>query len=434
MIPQWFIEEKRDGQTHRESDLRCWVDAIAKGTLPDYQIAAWLMAVYLRGMTPAETAILTDAMMRSGECLTFNLARPTADKHSTGGIGDKISIPLAPLCAALGVAVPMISGRGLGITGGTLDKLESIAGFNVRLSIPEFQRLTAEVGCCMIGQTDTLAPADRKLYALRDVTGTVPSIPLITASIMSKKLAEGAQTLIFDVKFGAGAFMKTPEDAEALAKSLIITGKRLNRTCRALLTDMNQPLGRTVGNALEIKESLEILEGRGPCDVRELTLLLAAHMVHAAGRFPTLEAAQHAATEALDSGKALAVFHAMVKAQGGDLSQGLPEAKIRIPVPAPTSGVVAHVDAETIGRVALALGAGRTSVEDTIDFAAGVDGLLQQGESVSAGAPLCFLCADTEARIHAQLSNILAAFTITQETVPPRQLLLRVLDASSVEE
>ncbi len=428
MVPQWFIEEKRDGKEHTEADLRTWVEGIATGALPDYQIAAWLMAVYLRGMTARETAILTDAMMRSGECLTFKLDRPTADKHSTGGIGDKISIPLAPLCAALGLAVPMISGRGLGITGGTLDKLESIYGFNVRLSIPEFQRLTDEVGCCMIGQTDTLAPADRKLYALRDVTGTVPSIPLITASIMSKKLAEGAETLVFDVKFGAGAFMKSAEDAETLAKSLIAAGKHLNRTCRALLTDMNQPLGRTVGNALEIKESIEILEGRGPDDVRELTLLLAAHMAHAAGLFPTLEAAKVAAVEALDNGKALNIFHTMVKAQGGDLSRGLPEAKVRIPVPAPMSGYVARVDAEAMGRVALALGAGRTSVDDVLDLAAGVDSLLQQGEYVKEGETLCMLCASDENRAQAQLAKAQAAFSLTEEVPPARTLLLKVIE------
>ena len=227
MIPQWFIEEKRDGREHAEADLRAWVRGVADGSLPDYQVAAWLMAAYLNGLSEAETATLTDAMMRSGECLAWELPAPTADKHSTGGVGDKISLPLAPVCAALGLAVPMISGRGLGLTGGTLDKLESIPGFNVRLPIEDFRRIVAEVGCCLIGQTDTLAPADRRLYALRDVTATVPSIPLITASIMSKKLAEGAQHLLFDVKFGSGAFMRTRADAHRLAESLIATGRRL---------------------------------------------------------------------------------------------------------------------------------------------------------------------------------------------------------------
>ena len=286
MIPQWFIETKRDGHEHAEADLREWVRGVADGTLPDYQIAAWLMAVYLNGLNETETAILTDAMMRSGDCLSWDLSIPTVDKHSTGGVGDKISLPLAPVCAALGLAVPMISGRGLGLTGGTLDKLESIPGFNVRLSVEDFRCLVAEVGCCLIGQTDSLAPADRRLYALRDVTATVPSIPLITASIMSKKLAEGAHCLLFDVKFGSGAFMRTQADAHRLADSLIATGRRLGRVCHALITDMDQPLGRTVGNALEVQESLEILQGRGPWDVRALVIEEAAHMALSAGLFP----------------------------------------------------------------------------------------------------------------------------------------------------
>ncbi len=428
MIPQWFIEEKRDGKCHSEADLRTWVRGITDGSLPDYQISAWLMAVYLRGMTTEETAILTDAMMRSGECLTFDCAQPTADKHSTGGIGDKLSIPLAPLCAAMGMVVPMISGRGLGITGGTLDKLESIAGFNVRQSIADFKALSARIGCCMIGQTDTLAPADRRLYALRDVTATVPSIPLITASIMSKKLAEGAQTLVFDVKFGAGAFMQTREDAEALACSLIATGKRLGRNCHALLTDMNQPLGRTVGNALEIRESIDILEGKGPQDVRELTLLLAAHMAHAAGLYPTPEAALVAATHALDNGDALAKFKAMVAAQGGTLDTPLPVAPVRRPILAPASGFVAHIDALAIGRVALKLGAGRTAVTDTLDYGAGLDGLLQQGEAVRQGEPMGHLNGATAALVDAQMEEALSAFTLSDTPPPPRRLLYKVLD------
>ena len=427
MVPQWFIEAKRDGKAHEEGELREWVRGVADGSLPDYQIAAWLMAVYLRGLTAEETAVLTDAMMRSGECLRFDLPRPTADKHSTGGIGDKISIPLAPLCAAMGLAVPMISGRGLGLTGGTLDKLESIPGFNVRLSTAEFQRLTAEVGCCMVGQTDTLAPADRRLYALRDVTATVPSIPLITASIMSKKLAEGAQTLLFDVKVGAGAFMETRERARELAQSLIATGRRLGRTCVALLTNMDQPLGRTVGNALEVRESLEILQGRGPEDVRALTVREAAEMALAAGLHPTLEAAQAAAEAALASGAAEAKLHEMVRAQGGDLSKGLPEAAVRLPITAPQSGWVAQVDARTIGRVALELGAGRTAVSAPIDYAAGLDGLLQQGERVEAGAPLGWLCASSQPRAEALLAQAQRAFTLAPAPTTPRTLLLERL-------
>ena len=427
MIPQWFVEEKRDGREHAEADLREWVRGVADGSLPDYQVAAWLMAVYLRGMTPRETAILTDAMMRSGECLAFDLPIPTADKHSTGGIGDKISIPLAPLCAAMGLAVPMISGRGLGITGGTLDKLESIPGFNVRLDIPAFKRLTAEVGCCMIGQTDALAPADRRLYALRDVTGTVPSIPLITASIMSKKLAEGAQTLLFDVKFGSGAFMQTFKDAKRLAESLLSTGRRLGRTCRALLTDMDQPLGRTVGNALEIRESLDVLAGGGPWDVRELTVLEAAHMACAAGRFSDLEAARAAAGQALDSGKAMERFRAMCRAQGGDPDAPLPQAAVRLAVPSPASGYVAHVDARAVGRAALALGAGRTAVDDALDLGAGIDRLAAQGDRVREGEPLCTVCAATEERARAVVADVQGAIRLAAEPPPPRVLLAETL-------
>ncbi len=427
MVPQWFIEEKRDGREHSEADLRAWVRGVTEGSLPDYQIAAWLMAVYLRGMTEAETATLTDAVMHSGDCLSFALPRPTADKHSTGGVGDKISIPLAPLCAALGMAVPMISGRGLGITGGTLDKLESIPGFDVRLGVPEFRRIVAEVGCCMIGQTDTLAPADRRLYALRDVTGTVPSIPLITASIMGKKLAEGAQTLLFDVKFGGGAFMRTQADARRLARSLLETGRRLGRTCRALITDMDQPLGRTVGNALEVRESLEVLSGGGPENVCALTVAEAAHMACAAGRFQDLRSAEEAAREALRDGSALRVFRAMCAAQKGRLEEGLPEAAVRLPVPAPRAGFVAHVSAEAIGRAALALGAGRTSLSSPIDPAAGIDRLAQQGDRVEAGEPLCELCAADRGRAEAVRTEVAAAFMLSDAPPPPRRLIAEVL-------
>lgn len=427
MIPQWFIEEKRDGREHAEADLRAWVRGVADGSLPDYQVAAWLMAAYLNGLSEDETATLTDAMMRSGECLAWELPAPTADKHSTGGVGDKISLPLAPVCAALGLAVPMISGRGLGLTGGTLDKLESIPGFNVRLPIEDFRRIVAEVGCCLIGQTDTLAPADRRLYALRDVTATVPSIPLITASIMSKKLAEGAQHLLFDVKFGSGAFMRTRADAHRLAESLIATGRRLGRKCRALITDMDQPLGRAVGNALEVREALETLSGRGPWDVRALTVEEAAHLALSAGRFDDLPQARRAAAKALDDGSALAVFRAMVAAQGGNLETPLLTAPARVPVPAPRGGFVAHVDAETIGRVALELGAGRVKVSDQPDLAAGLEALLQQGDRVAPGQPLCFLCADGEQRTKALVDQALAAFTLTDEPPPERELVAETL-------
>ena len=427
MIPQWFIEAKRDGKAHPQADLAEWVRGITDGALPDYQISAWLMAVYLNGMTDEEIAILTDAMLHSGETIQFHLDRPTVDKHSTGGIGDKISIPLAPLCAAMGMAVPMISGRGLGITGGTLDKLESIPGFNVRLSIETFKELTERIGCCMIGQTETLAPADRRLYALRDVTGTVPSIPLITASIMSKKLAEGANALLFDVKFGSGAFMKTQEQARDLAQHLIQTGQRLNRKCRALITDMNQPLGRAIGNALEIRESMEVLSGKGPADIRALTLAEAAHMAHLSGLCTSLEEAEALATETLNNGQALAKFLEMCHAQEGDLSQPLPTASLQVPFLAEEEGFIASVDAELIGRAALTLGAGRIAVTETPDLAAGIDQLVQQGEPIAQGQPLCVLHANDADRLAAAKALVKEAIRVTPEPLQPRKLIYEVL-------
>lgn len=311
MTPQWIIEKKRDGNELSEREIRDFVEGFTLGRIPDYQVSAWAMAVYFQGMTTDETAILTDAMLRSGDLLDLSdCPRPTADKHSSGGIGDKISLPLAPLAAACGLSVPMISGRGLGITGGTLDKLESIPGYNTRLTPERFKaQIYGDVRCAIIGQTARIAPADKILYALRDVTGTVPSIPLITASIMSKKLAEGAQSLVMDIKCGRGAFMKTPEAAEALAVSILRTGQALGRNMAAFITDMDQPLGRTAGNGVEIEETLAVLEGKGPADVRELTLVFAAKMAKLAGVSCNPE-------KLLDDGTALAYFHRMVNAQG----------------------------------------------------------------------------------------------------------------------
>ena len=318
-VPQWIIERKRDGAALAEADIREWIARYADGRLPDYQMAALAMAIYFRGMSPEETLALTDAMMRSGDALSWDdLSRPTADKHSTGGIGDKLSIPLAPLVASCGVAVPMISGRGLGITGGTLDKLESIPGYDTRLDNARFREVVDRVGCSIIGQTDRLAPADRKLYALRDVTGTVPSIPLITASILSKKLAEGAATLVFDVKCGAGAFMKTPADARALADSLLAVARGAGRHAEALVTAMDQPVGETAGNALEIAESVDLLRGAGPADALELALRLAVPMLTLSGVSPDEASARALLEKKLASGAALETFARMVEAQGGD--------------------------------------------------------------------------------------------------------------------
>ncbi|MGI6496286.1 MAG: thymidine phosphorylase [Kiritimatiellia bacterium] len=432
MIPQWLIEQKRDGFALSPEDIRAFVEGFTAGDIPDYQVSALAMAILWRGMDETETAALTDAMIHSGDTLSFDdLPRPTADKHSTGGIGDKISLPLAPLVAAAGVAVPMISGRGLGITGGTLDKLESIPGFDARLSVDAFQRIVADVGCAIIGQTDRLAPADRKLYALRDVTGTVPSIPLITASILSKKIAGGAGTLVFDVKCGSGAFMKDLESARALARSLLSSTVRLGRRAAALVTDMSQPLGRTVGNALEVRESIEILHGRGPADVRELVLRLGALMLAATDPAPGANAARARLEQLLDDGSALDVFRRMVAAQGGDAAicespdtPVLPRAPVQFPVPAPRSGFVAKVDADAIGRVALQLGAGRTRASDSIDPAVGISGLVQQGDPVDAGAPLLVLHAATDSDARALAPAALAAVSLAGTPPGPRQLVL----------
>ncbi len=433
MIPQWVIEKKRDGGALDEAEIRTFVAGFTSGAIPDYQMSALAMAIFFSGMTPGETAVLTDAMMRSGDLVSFeSWPRPTADKHSTGGIGDKLSLMIAPLAAAAGLAVPMISGRGLGITGGTLDKLESIPGYNTRLSVEAFKRVIAEVGCSIIGQTDRLAPADRKLYALRDVTGTVPSIPLITASIMSKKLAEGAETLVFDVKCGRAAFMRSRDDARALAQSLLRTGRALGRKTAALLTDMDQPLGRTIGNALEVAEAVETLKGGGPADTRALTLALTAEMTVLGGVHADLPAAQRALTRLLDGGQALEVFRCMVIAQGGDPRviddpARLPQPGAAVTVPAPKAGFVGFVDAEALGRIVLQLGGGRTVAADSIDPAAGIDRLVQAGEPVEKGQPLMRLLAKDASRAEALAANAAGAVKLEENRPPTRELVLERL-------
>ncbi|MBQ7666762.1 MAG: thymidine phosphorylase [Kiritimatiellae bacterium] len=431
-VPQWIIERKRDGQAVAEADLRELVARFTDGRLPEYQMAAFAMAVFFRGMTSAETLALTDAMRFSGDSLDWGgIGAPTADKHSTGGIGDKVSIPLAPLVAACGVAVPMISGRGLGITGGTLDKLESIPGYDAALSVERFRSIVSTVGCSIIGQTERLAPADRKLYALRDVTGTVPSIPLITASILSKKLAEGAGALVFDVKCGAGAFMKTREDALALAQSLVSVARGAGRGAEALVTAMDEPLGRTAGNALEIAESVEILRGGGPKDARALTLRLAAPMLTLTGVAVDENAAMRMLEEKLSSGAAAQKFAEMVAAHGGNAAvidapeSVLPRAPVRRPVEAPRAGFVSAVDADAIGRAVLLLGGGRRSVSDAIDPAVGVSDIRKTGEHVSAGEPLLVVHARSEAALGEAMPLLKGAFSVSEEPVPARPLFIQ---------
>jgi len=427
MLPQWIIERKRDGHALTDEELSSFIAGYVQGDIPDYQAAALAMAIYFQGMTPAETTALTRIMMQSGETIdTSSIPAPKIDKHSTGGIGDKISIPLAPLVASCGVAVPMIAGRGLGITGGTLDKLESIPGYRVNLTTQEFLTTLKSCGCSIIGQTEHLVPADRKLYALRDVTATVPSIPLIVSSIMSKKLAEGIDGLVLDVKCGAGAFMQTRDNARALANALIAVGQSMGKRVTALITSMEQPLGRTVGNALEIKESLDILRGRGPADSTELTLRLSAEMLTLAGLIPNPDAALSLLRHKLETGEALNVFRTMIRLQGGnadivDNPSLLPSAPVQQPFTAPSSGFVATANAGKIGRAALLLGAGRTKTTDNIYHAAGLSELVKIGERVVTGQPLAILHAATPECIAAALPLIRDAFTIvtTPVTLPP---------------
>lgn len=411
MVPQWIIEKKRDGGHISEADIRELIDLYSKGEIPDYQMSAFLMAVYFKGMSFDEVTALTDAMMRSGDVLDFsNYGSLSVDKHSTGGVGDKLSIPLAPLVAAVGVVVPMISGRGLGITGGTLDKLESIPGYNTQLTTEQFQDVLAKVGCSIIGQTARLAPADKKLYALRDVTGTVPSIPLISASIMSKKLAEGAAGLVLDVKCGRGAFMKSMDDARILAKTMQAIGRGMGRNIVALLTNMDSPLGEKIGNTLEIEESIDVLKGKGPADIRELTMALAVEMVLLAKLAETPEEAKAKLEAALESGAALQKFREMVIAQGGDARivddySLMPQAPVKLDVCADASGYVETIDADAIGRMVLLLGGGRRQVTDSINYGVGISNLIKLGTEVKPGDRLMTIHAASEAEGKALISS-----------------------------
>ncbi len=389
-----LIRTKRDGGQLDRAALEWFVAGVTDGSLPDYQASALLMAIVLRGMTAEETGFLTGAMVRSGVKVDYpGLPRVAVDKHSTGGVGDKTSIILAPLAAACGAYVPMMSGRGLGHTGGTLDKLESIPGFRTALSLDELRRAVRTIGCALIGQTSEVAPADRKLYALRDVTGTVESIPLITASIMSKKIAEGIGGLVLDVKCGDGAFMKTESDARALARSLVDTGELAGVRTEAVLTRMDAPLGLAVGNALEIIESIETLKGHGPAGLESLSVEFAARMLVLSGLQPDVAAATARVRQALASGAAVEKLREIVRNQGGDPRViddygRLPSAPDRDVLAAPRDGVVAAMRAEGVGRAAVGLGAGRDRLDAAIDPAVGFMIVAPVGTRVKAGDPI----------------------------------------------
>ncbi len=428
-----IIQRKRDGAELGVDEIRFFIDGYASGAVPDYQAAALAMAVFFRGMTAAEIGALCESMMRTGEVLDLSdLPGPKVDKHSTGGVGDKTSLILAPLAAACGVYVPMISGRGLGHTGGTLDKLESIPGFQVRLSLSEFRRVLRSTGLGLIGQTPEIAPADRKLYALRDVTSTVESLPLIAASIMSKKMAEGLDALVLDVKVGDGAFLTKYEDSKALAQTMVSIGRGMGKKVAALLTGMDQPLGRTVGNALEVVESIETLKGRGPRDLESLSLELTAWMLSLAGASPSLEAARGQAREALRSGAGLRKLQEVIEAQGGDPrvcddTGLLPRARETVELRADADGRVTAIRCRAVGHAGMLLGAGRETLDSRIDPAVGIVLSKKVGDLVVQGEPLLTVHVDDRGRLDDALAILREAVAIGPEAPPAVPLVREVI-------
>jgi len=428
------IQKKRDGQELTRGEISAFIEGYTRGTIPDYQASALAMAVFFKGMTAAETVALTESMMRTGEVLDLReLPGPKVDKHSTGGVGDKTSMILAPLAAACGVYVPMISGRGLGHTGGTLDKLESIPGFRVGLSLDEFRAVLRKSHLGLIGQTPEIAPADRKLYALRDVTSTVESRPLIAASIMSKKMAEGIDALVLDVKTGDGAFMVKEEDSRALAEAMLAIGKGMGKKVVALITDMEQPLGRTVGNALEIVESIETLQGKGPQDLETLSVELAAWMLRLAGAPADLKAARARVREALASGAGLKKFQEVIALQGGDPRvcddvARLPRAKETVELRAESAGRVTGIACRAVGTAAMLLGAGRETVESSIDPGVGFVLGKKVGDAVAAGEPLATVHVNDRRRLDEALAMLRRAIRVGPEAPPPRPLVRAVLE------
>ncbi len=426
-----IIEKKRDGYELTGEEIDFFIQGYTRGDIPDYQAAAWLMAIYLRGMSERETRDLTLAMARSGDMLDLSDVAPVvADKHSSGGIGDKVTLVVAPVVAACGVPVGKMTGRGLGFTGGTVDKLESIPGFRTNLSPQEFKAQLARIGIVITGQSENLAPADRKLYALRDVTGTVSSLPLIVSSIMSKKLAGGATAILLDVKVGSGAFMKTVEEATRLAEAMVRLGRELGRRVGALVSDMNQPLGWAVGNALEVQEAINVLHEAGPPDLREHCLVVAAEMLALAGRVANSGEGAELAAQAIADGSAWRKFRAMVAAQGGDIRfvdepDRLPRAPIIEPVPAPAEGYLQKVDAAQIGRAVVDLGGGREKKGDPIDHSVGVVVHYKVGEWVQKGTPLCTIYASDRVRLERARARLLGAHTVGPEPVPSLPLFYK---------
>ena len=431
-VPE-LIVRKREGEQLGEREIRDLIAGFMDGSVADYQMSALAMAVYFRGMSFDETVAMTLAMRDSGKVVSLDqIEAPKVDKHSTGGVGDKVSICLAPIVAACGVTVPMMSGRGLGHTGGTLDKLEAIPGFRVDLPVKEFRAQLRKIGCALIGQTGDLAPADKRLYALRDVTGTVESIPLITSSILSKKLAEGIDALVLDVKVGRGAFMKTEADARELARCLVRVGTLAGKRVSALLTDMNTPIGYTIGNALETREALEILHGQGPNDLRELTYDLAAEMLRAAGVAKTKSQALRRVELAVTNGTALQKMREIVDAQGGDsrvvdAPDQLAVARHRTTVTAKADGYVRDIDPLELGYASMRLGAGRSRAEDAVDPGAGIRLHVQLGDQVRTGGELATLYTSERARLRLGADRVSASFRIGKRRPPVRRRIIETI-------
>jgi pyrimidine-nucleoside phosphorylase len=430
-----IIRKKRDAGELTLEEIEFLVHGATDDSIPDYQLAAWLMAVVWRGMTQAELAALTEAMLHSGQVLDLSdIPGVKVDKHSTGGVGDKTSLVIAPIVAAAGLPVPMISGRGLGHTGGTLDKLESIPGFNVNLSIADFRRVLKACGCALIGQTPEIAPADKKLYSLRDVTATVESPYLICASIMSKKLAEGIDALVLDVKTGNGAFMKQEKDAVYLAELMVETGRRMGKKIIALITDMEQPLGRKVGNALEVEECLEVLAGGGPEDLRELCLDLSAWMLTLGGKCAKVSEGREIAAELIANGRARDKFREIIRLQGGDTQivddpSRLPKAKRTAHAVSMKSGYITAIRGEQVGIASMLLGGGREKKEDSVDPAVGIVLEKKVGDEVKEGSSLCTIHFNSEARKGEALAMLATSFEIGPTKPAARPLVRRIIGA-----
>lgn len=428
-----LIAKKRDGHELTQEEIHFIVEGYTKGEIPDYQMSAWAMAIYFKGMSARETANLTLAMATSGDQLDLSLIPGVkVDKHSTGGVGDKTTLVVAPLVAAAGIPVAKMSGRGLGFSGGTIDKLESIRGFQVELSEEQFFNQVREVGVAVIGQTGNLTPADKKLYALRDVTATVEAVPLIASSIMSKKIAAGADAIILDVKVGKGAFMKTLEEAETLAGAMVEIGRQVGRHTIAVISDMNQPLGRAVGNALEVKEAIETLAGKGPEDLTQLALTISSHMLVLSGKEDSFDAAYETMREVLHSGKGLAKFKEFVAAQGGDTAvinntQLLPQAIHLQEIKADQSGYIEGIDAEKIGHASVMLGAGRLTKEMPIDLAVGIVLNKKIGDFVQAGDTLAVIHSNDQDKAKYAKIEIEHAFSFNKNKQNTHALIYKVL-------